>query len=150
MGADIQITESSLQVLPAKQLQGICVDVNDFIDALPILAVIACYAQGTMRLTNAAIARKKESDRLSSITQELKKMGANIIEHESGLEINGGPLAAAEVHSHQDHRIAMSLMVAGFGASGRSLIKDVACVGKSYPTFFTDLQALGAKLEEVQ
>ena len=112
MGADICINHNSLVVSPTGSLRGCEIDVNHFIDALPILAVVGCYAQGTTTLVNAAIARKKESDRLATITQELRKMGANIIEQADALIIQPAPLHGAHLQAHHDHRIAMALTVA--------------------------------------
>jgi 3-phosphoshikimate 1-carboxyvinyltransferase len=85
MGADIQVIDDQLRVGSKSKLYGCEIDVNDTIDAVTILAVAGCYAEGTTLLTNAAIARKKESDRLSTITSELRKMGADISQTQDSL-----------------------------------------------------------------
>jgi 3-phosphoshikimate 1-carboxyvinyltransferase len=121
--------------------------VNGCIDALPILAVIGCYAKGETRLYNGAIARFKESDRIHCIATELKKMGANIAEEPDGLMICHSPLHGAQVSSHCDHRIALSLTVAALGAHEPTLIEGANWVTKSYPTFLQDMQHAGAEIE---
>ena len=149
MGA--QITYNSLQktltVIPSTQLQGITIDANQMIDAVPILAVLGCFAQGKTTLTNASIARCKESDRLSAITRELRKMGAQIEEKDDGLIITPTLLQGASMCSHCDHRIAMALSVASLGARGRSQIEGVDCIAKSYPHFATHFRGIGAQME---
>ena len=84
------------------------------IDAIPVLAVLGCFAKGKTILANASIARQKESDRLQSITHELKKMGAKIIEQDDSLVIYQSELKGATLFSHFDHRIAMALTIASF------------------------------------
>lgn len=150
MGAHITASNKQLHVKPSGTLKGRDIDINHCIDALPILAVAACYSTGTTRLLNAAIARKKESDRLAAITMELRKMGAHIEESESSLTIKGNGLQGAVLESHYDHRIALSLAVAALGASGSSTIHHVECIDKSYSDFFSAMGSLGAKIEVSQ
>lgn len=150
MGADIVIHDQAVHVRASPVLQGRRIDVNDFIDALPILAVLACYTEGETHLTNAAIARCKESDRLAAITAELTKLGAVIEEQSDGLIIEGRKkLEGTIVHSHHDHRIAMALAVAGCVAQGETIIRDTDCVAKSYPEFAIHMQQLGCQLEVI-
>ncbi len=126
-------------------LQGREIDVNPYIDALPILAVVGCYAEGSTRLVNGAIARKKESDRIHAMYQELSKMGAQIYEEKEGLRIETSSLHGADLHAHNDHRVAMALTVAALAASSPSTL-DLDCVVKSYPNFVQDFQQLGAQI----
>lgn len=149
MGASLEVVDSSLKVHQGKQLSGTTIDVNGCIDAIPILAVVGCFAQGVTKLTNGGIARKKESDRILAIAQELRKMGAHIEEEEEGLTIYHSPLKGARVHSHCDHRIAMALAVAALGAQGETSLSDTECIEKSYPHFVREFQKLGAHIEEV-
>lgn len=144
MGASLEIDPSlhQLKVLPNGYLKGEIIDVNDFIDAVPILAVLGCYAEGETEIVNGAIARKKESNRLTSITLELKKMGASIEETNEGLIVKKSSLRGTRVNSHGDHRIAMSLIVAGLGADGETIVEGIDCINKSYPTFLADLNQL--------
>jgi 3-phosphoshikimate 1-carboxyvinyltransferase len=147
MGADIRYDEKNhrLMVSPVNALCGLEVDVNDFIDALPILAVVGCFATGETILKNAAVARLKESDRINAMATELKKMGADIEARSDGLVIRQSQLRGIEVESYQDHRIAMSLAVAGLIATGETVVNDVACIDKSYPGFSEML--LGSKFD---
>lgn len=150
MGAKIDYDEKS-RILHVKKngvLKGNKINVNDFIDAIPILAVAGCFAEGTTEITGAAIAKHKESDRLVAMTTELKKMGADIIDNEDGLIIKQSQLMGAKMLSYHDHRIAMSLSVAGLAAQGDSLIEDVSCVAKSFPGFAGLMQGIGAKIIE--
>ncbi len=151
MGAKIEIhsKEKTLRVCKGSRLKGKKIDVNDFIDATPILSVMGCFAEGTTEIVNASIARKKESDRLHAMATELKKMGAEIEERPDGLVISHSPLKGALVTSWHDHRIAMSLAIAGLGAKGETQIDKVECVAKTYPGFAHDFRALGAAIEVI-
>lgn len=148
MGANIVIAaeQKTLHVRPGTVLSGRTIDVNQYIDALPILAVLACFANSPTTLTGAAIARKKESDRITAITQALSAMGASIEELDDGMRIYPSSLAGAQVPSFSDHRIAMALAVAGLAAKGETLIDNVACVSKSYPGFLNAMQQIQADI----
>ena len=119
---------------------------NHIIDAVTILAVLGCYAEGKVVLTHAEIARYKESDRLSAITKSLKKMGANIEEAPDGLVIYQSNLNGAVIDSQADHRIALSIATAGLGAAGETVIENIECIDKSYPDFISSMRNLGAEL----
>ena len=138
MGADIEIGKRRVVIRKSK-LRGCAIDVNDFVDAIAILSVIGCFAEGQTEIRGAKVARHKESDRIAAISTELKKMGAQIEEREDGLLITGSSLKGAELFSHHDHRIALSLAVAALGAKGASTIDAFECVAKTYPTFCHDL-----------
>lgn len=148
MGASFEWDEAThaLHVKPQAAYQAAVINVNALIDALPILTVMACCAEGETRITGAGIARFKESDRLHAITTELRKMGAQIEAHAEGLTIQGGLLHGAVVHSHHDHRIAMALSVAGMVAKGETIIENCTCVSKSYPHFAQAMQSIGAQI----
>ncbi len=150
MGAHITIDQSKKQINIRKgsQLKGTCIDINDCIDALTILAVIGCYAEGKTEIRNGATARHKECDRIHSITKELKKMGADIQEKEDGLLIYPSSLKGSNLATYDDHRMAMSLSVAALGAKGETIVANTACVSKTYPNFATDFRKLGANLKE--
>ncbi len=126
------------------------IDAGDMIDAVPALAVLGCFAKGPMEIINAQIARHKESDRLHAITKELRKMGAKIEERPDGLLITPSPLHGADLHSHHDHRIAMALAVAALAAKGESTLTETSCIAKTYPTFISDFQELGAAFKIIQ
>lgn len=146
MGAKISIDSKTITVHKNSFLKGYTIDVSPCIDAISILAVIACFADGKTILTNAAIARNKECDRLSSITKELKKMNANIEETDDGLIIKKSLLEGAKVFSYSDHRMVYSLTCAALGAEGKTQIEDTSCIQKTNPWFFEKMQNLGADL----
>lgn len=150
LGAQFEIRkeEKALIVLASPTLNGGEIDCDKCIDAVPILAVLGCFCSSPLILKNCENARFKESDRLSSITLELKKMGASIEEHTSSLIIRPSSLYGAKVYGHKDHRIAMALSVAGLRASGETLVEDVDCVAKTYQTFAKDFKSLGVSLCE--
>jgi 3-phosphoshikimate 1-carboxyvinyltransferase len=115
------------------------------IDELPVLCVAAAMAEGVTTIRNAQELRVKESDRISSMSTELRKMGVKVDELEDGLVIEGAAkLKAAEVLSHGDHRVAMSLAVASLVAKGKSRIKSVEWVETSFPGFLKKLNSLVA------
>jgi len=134
----------------ASRLRGIVVPpelVPQTIDEFPILAATALFAHGTTRITGAAELRVKESDRISTMAAELAKLGGQVRELPDGLEIEGGhPLRGAPCASHGDHRVAMSLAIAGGAIPGETLISDTACVATSFPEFWDLMNGLGAKV----
>ncbi len=106
------------------------------IDEIPILAVAAAYAHGTTVIRDARELRVKESDRIATIAAELRKMGVQIREFADGMEITGrDSLTACICESHGDHRIAMSMAVAGLGADGTTTIQDTDWIDTSFPGF---------------
>lgn len=148
MGLSYQLDASKKELLVdgSKALKGASIDINDCIDSVATLAVLACFAEGTTEIHNAAVARQKECDRLACLDLELKKMGANISQREDGLVIHSSSLRPARVFSHHDHRLAMALCVAGLGIEGTSLVEETQCCNKSFPNFFNCLKGLGADL----
>jgi 3-phosphoshikimate 1-carboxyvinyltransferase len=148
MGALIIVDEKRKEIVVKgeRALHGISIDVNDCIDALTILAVVGCFAKGKTEIRNAAIAKQKECDRIHCITNELKKMGAIIYETADGLSIEESCLSSASVHSYDDHRMAMSLVVAAMGAKGQTVVTSVDCIAKTFPSFASDFSQLGAHI----
>ncbi|MEJ5385673.1 MAG: 3-phosphoshikimate 1-carboxyvinyltransferase [Fimbriimonadales bacterium] len=130
------------QPMGAMQIGGALVP--SLIDEVPILTLLATQAHGITEIRDAAELRVKESDRIETIAAELCKMGAQVEPLPDGLRVQGPtPLHGAEVHSHGDHRIAMTLAIAGLIArSGETLIHDVACVQTSFPEFEALLETL--------
>lgn len=151
MGAIIEVDEMNkvLQVKRGPPLSGMTVDINNFVDAITILSVVACYAEGETLIQNGAIAKEKECNRIVCITSELRKMGAEIHETADGLLIKKSPLKGANVHSYNDHRMAMSLAVAGLWAEGETGISSVECISKTFPSFASDFKNIGANLQEL-
>lgn len=138
--ADILVKHSELK---ATVIEGALIPT--LIDELPMLAVMAAFAQGTTVIRDAQELKVKESNRLDIIVQHLSAMGADIIPTEDGMEIHGGkPLKGAVLDSYMDHRIAMSFAVAGMAADGETEILNASCVDISYPEFYRDMTAISA------
>ena len=113
------------------------------IDELPVLAVAACFAEGDTVIRDAAELRVKESDRIATTVSELTRLGGKLEPRDDGMVIHGvGKLAGADVESHGDHRLAMSMAVAGLAASGETVIHGAEDASVSYPTFWEHLDGL--------
>lgn len=136
LGAKLEIREHQVHIRKGPPLRGGLVDLSRFIDALPILSVLGCFLAEPLTLIGAKTARGKECDRIAVMCQELTKMGAQIAEQEEGLTIYPSKLKGASLSSHQDHRVAMSLVIASMGAKGTSFLEGVECIKKTVPNFF--------------
>ena len=148
MNGNIAIDKEEV-VVRKSDLTGGTFDLNATPDALPIMAVLGCYAKGETRLVNAPQARLKECDRIACMTRELRKMGAEIEELADGMIIHGGKtLHGALTESYGDHRIAMALTVAALGAEGSTFIKEGECCQVTYPAFAEDFSNLGVSIKE--
>lgn len=147
MGADIEI-EGDTVIARSSRLKGIQVDCNDFIDQFMLLAVVGAQAQGETVLTNAEICRHKECDRITEIARALKAMGADVEQRPDGLVVRGGRLRGAHLNSHADHRMVMTLSVAGLVANGTTVISDVECVKKTFPSFVSEMQSIGCDMQK--
>jgi 3-phosphoshikimate 1-carboxyvinyltransferase len=118
-------------------------EVPNLIDEIPVLAVAAALASGRTSIRHARELRVKETDRITTVVNNLRAMGAHVVEFDDGMEIEGGqPLHGAELDSFGDHRIAMAFAIAGLFAEGETLIRNTACVNTSYPGFAHHLQAI--------
>jgi 3-phosphoshikimate 1-carboxyvinyltransferase len=124
-----------------RALAGIDVDMNAVSDTVPTLAVVALFAESPTRVRNVAHIRDKETDRIGDLVRELRALGANATEHSDGLTITPAPLHAASLRTYDDHRMAMSLALAGLRVQGVE-IQDPACVGKTFPGYWRRLGAL--------
>ena len=133
--ADILVRHSNLK---ATTIEGEIIPT--LIDEIPMIAVMACFAEGTTVIKDAAELKVKESDRIAVMVDNLSRMGAHITATDDGMIIEGGyPLYGASIDSHLDHRIAMSFAVAALASEGETFIKDGDCVKISYPLFYEDL-----------
>ena len=113
------------------------------IDELPVIAVMAACASGTTTIKDAAELKVKESDRIATVTENLKNMGADITPTDDGMIIMGGEsLHGTTIKTYKDHRIAMSFAIAGLVANGETTFDDEGCCVISYPNFFETLKAL--------
>jgi 3-phosphoshikimate 1-carboxyvinyltransferase len=149
MGASVDYNKDAVRVQRRGALKGITIDLGDYPDLVPTLAVVAAFAQGKTTLTNIAHLRFKESDRLNDTAAELDKMGIRTEVTDDTMVIYGGKPEGSEFDSHNDHRLAMSLSVAASFAAGNSIINGAEAVTKSYPGFFEDFIKLGAEVEEL-
>ena len=154
MGADItRLNENTVSGEPTadllvrySSLHGTTVGgeiIPTLIDELPIIAVMAAFADGTTVIKDASELKVKESNRIAVMTGNLSRMGVDVEATEDGMIIHGGkPVHGAEIDSHLDHRIAMSFAIAALSAEGTTKIKDADCVRISYPNFYEDLNQL--------
>jgi 3-phosphoshikimate 1-carboxyvinyltransferase len=118
-------------------------EVPNLIDEIPVIAVAAALAEGRTVIRNARELRVKETDRITTVVDNLRAMGAEVQEFEDGMEIEGGhPLHGAEIDSFGDHRIAMAFAIAGLFAKGETVIRNTDCVNTSYPGFAHHLDAI--------
>ncbi len=113
------------------------------IDEIPIIAILACFAEGQTIIRDAQELKVKESNRIDVMVKNLSAMGADITATDDGMIINGGrTLHGAVIDSHLDHRIAMSFAIAALNANGETDIRGSECVNISYPSFYNDLAQL--------
>lgn len=118
-------------------------DIPRLIDEIPVIAVAGCFAEGTTIIKDAQELKVKESNRIKTIITELKKFGADITETEDGMIIQGGNiLKGCVTQSYQDHRIAMSMAVAGTAALGETTITGAECTNISFPNFYDIISSI--------
>lgn len=133
-------------LIKSSTLHGITIEggiIPTLIDELPIIAVMAAYAEGTTVIKDAAELKVKESNRIDVMVEYLSAMGCDITGTEDGMIITGGkPLTGAVIDSKLDHRIAMSFAIAALNADGITEIKGSEVVNISYPAFYEDLKRL--------
>lgn len=148
MGAAIEVGSDAI-VVSAGELHGVELDLNATPDALPAMAVTACFAEGTTRLCNVPQARMKETDRITVMARELKKLGARIEELEDGLVIERSRLHGGEVDGHGDHRVVMALAVAGLMTDEPVTVSGAEAVAVTFPEFVPLMAKLNARICEV-
>jgi 3-phosphoshikimate 1-carboxyvinyltransferase len=151
MGADIDWNRDEGEItVRQSELDGIEVSVENTPDLLPTLAVLGAAADGTTTITDAEHVRYKETDRVSAMANALTKMGAHVEETRETLAVHGGEskLTGTTVDGCGDHRIIMSLAVAGLVADGTTTVTGSEHVDVSFPGFFDALAGLGADLEQ--
>ena len=140
MGCEVRYGANSITVV-GRPLRGIEVDMNAISDTVQTLAAVALFAEGPTTITGVPHIRHKETDRIAALATELSKLGAEVEERADGLQILPGRLRPAQIDTYDDHRMAMSLAVAGLASPG-VVIRDPGCTAKTYPAFFDDLRAL--------
>ena len=147
MGAHCSEERGEIVVEGGDSLRALDADLSSMPDQVPTLAALAPFARGTTRIRGVPHLRIKESDRLRAMAVELKRAGAEAIEHADGLEIAGvwadhePPASPLITNSWDDHRIAMSMALVGLRRAGLS-VAEPGVVGKSYPNFWRDLDEL--------
>ena len=139
--ADLLVSHSSLH---GTRIDGALIPT--LIDEIPVIAIMAAYANGQTVIADAAELKVKESNRIDVMVNNLSAMGADITGTDDGMIIGGGkPLHGALIHSMDDHRIAMSFAIASLLAEGTTVIEGAECVNISYPDFYKDLEKLCVK-----
>ena len=137
--------------LTAAPLKAVCVSgdtVVRMIDEFPILAIAACFAHGVTEVRDAEELRYKETDRISVMCGELKKLGVRLEERRDGFSIYGGSLTGGDCEAHGDHRLAMSLALAGLAAPAAVTVHHAEILNESFPDFGSQLRLLGASVHE--
>lgn len=138
MGCDINQAGNGITVTGAGRLDGITVDMGNMPDVVPTLAVVAAFAEGLTEITNIGHLRIKECDRLHAVVTELTRMGAAVEEFADRMIIHGEGgrnLHGAQIETYNDHRMAMSMAVAGLKVPGIRILEE-QCVAKSFPDFW--------------
>lgn len=144
MGCRVEQDRGGMQVTGASCLHGIEADMGDMPDVAPTLAVVAAFAEGMTSITNIAHLRVKECDRLSAMTHELRRLGVAVEEREDAMHIQGRgglDLHGGRIQTYRDHRIAMSMALAGLRIPGVA-IEGEDCVAKSFPDFWERFRML--------
>ena len=147
MGADVTVSGNAVSVR-GTGLRGIEIDMNRTPDALPVMAVLGCFADGRTVLRNVPQARIKETDRIRVMHDELAKLGADIEELEDGLIVRRSVLRGADVRGQSDHRVVMALSLAGTHIVGTTRIDTAEAVAVTLPGFVPMMRELGARIEQ--
>jgi 3-phosphoshikimate 1-carboxyvinyltransferase len=145
MGAQIEWKKDEVRVQGDGHLEGITVNLKNSPDLVPTVAVLGALAHGETLITGVEHARFKETDRLSTTAQELKKLGAKIEERKDGLKISGR-VQGGVVSSHLDHRLAMALSLVGL-KTGSLVVEDAEVFQVSFPHFIETMQSIGCPLQ---
>ncbi len=145
MGAKVTYNSGSISV-KGQNLTGRTIDMNSIPDALPAMAVAGCFAKGETRLVNVPQARLKETDRINVMCKELTKMGADVEELPDGLIIRESSLKGCRVSGHDDHRIVMSLAIAGLNAKGETIIDTAEAMNITFPDFVGCIRDCGGTI----
>lgn len=141
LSGDLLIKSSKNDVIKKSNI--ICGEmIGNLIDEIPVLAVLATQIEGGLEIREASELRVKETDRITAVVENLRRMNANVEEFPDGLKISRSKLKGAKVDSFGDHRIAMAFSVAGLFAEGETEISGADCVAISFPEFFELLKSI--------
>ncbi len=147
MGTDLHIDGDRVRVSKSV-LTGVDIDMNRTPDALPAMAVVGAFAEGTTRLLNVPQARKKETDRIAVMAEELSKLGVKTEELPDGLVVHGGAkLHGADLKGHDDHRIVMALSLAGMALNETCCIDTAEAINVTFPEYVTLMKNIGANMD---
>ncbi len=144
MGCKITCNEDNVVISSDGNLQGIDVNLSDAPDLLITVAVLGALAEGTTNVTGVAHARVKETDRIATTTEELRKIGVDVKEYQDGMTINGG-VKGGSIDSHGDHRLAMAFSL--IGLKHPIEIENGECFDISFPNFIESMEKIGYELE---
>ena len=148
MGARVTRTETSTTV-SGGPLSGIEVDMSDISDTAQTLAAVSVFAESPTRMTGIGFIRAKETDRIGALVTELTAVGVDATEEPDGIRIVPGGVHGAQVHTWDDHRMAMSMTLIGLRVPG-VVIEDPGCVAKTFPTYFEAMESLRPKAAHVR
>ncbi|MCX7922312.1 MAG: 3-phosphoshikimate 1-carboxyvinyltransferase [Clostridia bacterium] len=149
MGAKVSVRTDGI-VIKGDTLVGREIDMNSIPDALPAMAVAGCFAEGETRLVNVPQARLKETDRIRVMYEELTKMGADIEELPDGLIIRKSKLKGCRVSGRDDHRVVMSLAIAGLNIEGETVIETAEAMNVTFPEFKDYIAACGGDIDLIE
>jgi 3-phosphoshikimate 1-carboxyvinyltransferase len=141
MGCTVHMTDTQTELIGTPNLRGVNVDMSQLSDTAQTLAAVAPFADGPTRVTGIGFIRRKETDRIGAVVCELNRLGIYALEEDDGFVVHPGVPQPAEVHTYEDHRMAMSFAVLGLRASGVTIL-DPGCVSKTFPDFFDVLDSL--------
>lgn len=150
MGCEVEYHAEWTEVRRGSGLRGIDVDMGHISDTVQTLAAVALFAEGPTTIRGVAHNRVKETDRISDLATELRRLGAEVEEFEDGLRINPPKTPrAAKIATYEDHRMAMSLALVGLRAEGVT-IDNPGCTAKTYPDYWRDLGLFsGCRIERL-
>jgi len=149
MGAKVRRGETYVEIESSGMLEGVHVDCRNTPDLAPIVAVLGAYARGTTQIEGVEHLAFKESNRLESITKNLRKLGIDATVKEGRIWVRGGRVRGGRINSFRDHRIAMAFAVAAVRAERPIEISGFECYKESYPQFLQHLKRLGIRVEAV-
>jgi 3-phosphoshikimate 1-carboxyvinyltransferase len=141
LGCEVEVGEEAVEVRGEGRLRGVEVDMNAFSDTMITLSAVAPFASTPTVIKNVEHTRHQETDRVSAVVRELRRLGVTVEEWRDGLRITPGKVRPAVVETYGDHRMAMAFAVTGLVAPGVG-IRDPGCVTKTFPDYFERLDAL--------
>lgn len=151
MGADVEKDEAGHRLIihPCGQLKsGIIIDLKNTPDALPAMCIAAAFAKENTVFTGLGAVRLKETDRVAVMSEELAKIGVRTESTEDTMTVYGGcDIHGGEAESHDDHRVAMAMMIAGLAAEEGMIVNDAECAAVSFPNFFEVMKNAGMNCE---